>query len=312
MIALFEGRFNPQLKEGLEDLYNLYIYIDGRFVKGEEAKISVFDHGFLYGDGVFEGIRVYDGLIFKLDEHLDRLYNSAKAIGLEAPLIEKEMKEVILRVLRMNQLRDAHIRPIITRGFGKPGFDPRRSVRPTVVVMAYPFKPHMGLKPLRLITSSVRKRPPQVLDSKIKSLNYLNHILGKLQANAFGADDAIMLDMNGYISELCTANIFLVKGEKLYTPYPTSCLRGITRDTIIEIAEELGYGVEERNITLQELYTADEAFACGTGAEIVPCAEVDGRRIGIGDMGPITRRIREVYMGMVRDKASPYTTSVYD
>ncbi len=304
-------KFRPSLKEGLGELYNLYVYIDGQFLKGDDARLSVFDHGLLYGDGIFEGIRAYDGLVFKLDEHVKRLYDSAQAISLEIQLTREEMKNAILETIRTNALRNAHIRAIVTRGFGKPGVDPRRSVRPTVIIMVYPFPPLLGERGLKLITASVRRPSPDVLDSKIKSLNYLNNVLAKIQAYFAGADDAIMLDSNGFVAELSGENLFIVKEGEFFTPSATNSLEGITKETVVFLARESGYKVAEKNITLQELYTSDEALATGTAAGIVPIFEIDGRRIGNGTIGVASKKIIDAYHKLVRDKASPYNTLIF-
>lgn len=289
-------RFRPTQLEAAGELSDRYVFIDGRFVKGRDASILVWDRGLLYGDGVFEGIRVYSGRIFKLREHIDRLYDSAKAIGMEnIPLTKDEMCEAVVRTVRINELRDAHVRVVVTRGVGRLGLDPRGAVRPTVIIMAYPYPPLLGEKPARLITSSIRKKSPHSIDAKIKSLNYLENILAKLQAVAAGMDDAIIMDMAGAIAEGTGENIFVVKDGVISTPRTIACLHGVTRATVMELAERMGLKVVERDITVQELYTADEIFLAGTAAGIHPVAEVDGRRIGREVPGPITRRIREAY-----------------
>jgi branched-chain amino acid aminotransferase len=297
---------SSSLKERLKDLYDQYVYIDGEFVKGEEAKISVFDHGFLYGDGVFEGIRAYDGNVFALDEHLDRLYESAKALSIAVPIGKKELGQAILETLRKNKLKNAHIRPIVTRGVGRPGMDPKRAVRPSVIIMAYPFPPYAGEKPLRTIISSIRRKSPYSVDSKIKSLNYLDNILAKLQATAANVDEAIMMDMNGFVAEGTGENLFVVKNGKMYTPYPVAALEGVTRRIVMELASKLGIEVYERNLTYQELYVADEVFLTGTAAEIVAVKEIDGRTIGNGEPGPITETMIKEYKQYVRiNKLTP-------
>jgi branched-chain amino acid aminotransferase len=297
---LYADRFSRGLEEVVPDLCRLDVYVNGRFVKGSEAMVAVWDHGFLYGDGVFEGIRAYDGKVFKLDEHLDRLFDSAKGIGLEPPLTKEELKEVILETLRRNRLRDAHIRPIITRGVGGLGLDPRKCPTPTVVVMAYPFPKLLGEEPIRLTISSVRRKAPFSIDAKIKSLNYLDSILAKLQAIVGGYDDAIMLDIMGYIAEASGENIFVVKRGELFTPPTTAALHGITRATVIELAEREGFKVSEKLLTPQDLYAADEVFLVGTATEVAPVAEIDGRKIGQEVPGPVTRRLMEVYQRYVR------------
>ena len=291
--------FHPDLKGILKDLYELYVYIDGKLVRGEDAKISMFDHGFLYGDGVFEGIRAYDGAIFKLDEHIDRLYDSAKAIGIDVPLTKEALKKAILETVRKNNLQNCHIRPIITRGAGRPNLDPRMSVRPSVIVMAYPFPPSLGEKPLRLMTSSLRRKSYSI-DAKIKCLNYLDNILARLQAVTAGFDDAIMLDIDSSVAEGTGENVFFVKNERICTPLTTAALQGITRATVIELSRKLGYEVCERTVTIQEIWTADEAFYAGTGVEIASIAQIDGRNIGKNTPGSITKKIMSAYREYVR------------
>lgn len=290
-----KDEFKVSLKAKLGALYELYVFIDGKFVRGEDARISVFDHVILYGDGIYEGIRVYDGHIFKLDEHVERLFDSAKGLGLDIPLTKEEMKEAIQRTVAINGLSDAHIRPIVTRGAGKPGLDPARAASASVIIMAYPYKHWGASKPMRLMTTSVMKRPSNTVDSKIKSTSYLPNVLAKMQANVAGMDDAIMLDNRGLVAECTGENIWIVKNDRLLTPTLVSALGGITRATVFEIAEALGYQATEKDITIQEIYTADEVFVCGTACEIKPVGEVDGRLIGNGEMGEVTKRIIERY-----------------
>ncbi|MEM2539166.1 MAG: branched-chain-amino-acid transaminase [Candidatus Bathyarchaeia archaeon] len=284
----------------------ILVYIDGKFYPKDEAKISVFDHGFLYGDGVFEGIRAYDGVVFKLKEHIDRLYNSAHAIMLDIPLTKEEMIEAVLETLRRNNLRDAYIRLVVTRGVGDLGLDPRKCAKPSIIIIAVPllrlYDEEKRRKGISMIVSWVRRDPVDATSHEIKSLNYLNSILAKIEANNVGADEALILDTNGYICEATGENIFIVKDGKLYTPPRSSgALPGITASVVKRIAAKLGYEVIERNITVTELYSADEAFLTGTGAEIMPIREVNKRRIGEGKMGPITEKIFEEFMRVVRD-----------
>lgn len=274
----------------------LKVYIDGEFVPEEEARISVFDHGLLYGDGVFEGIRAYNGYVFKLEEHLDRLYASARAILLEIPLARDQMREAILETLRVNGLRDAYIRPIITRGVGDLGIDPRKCARPTVIIIAKEWKslyPEAFERGLRAVVAAVRNRSPESLPPTVKSLNYLTNILARIEANVRGADEAIMLDLQGHIAEGSADNIFIVRNGELYTPPPLHILPGITRQTVIELAKGEGLAVHEAFFGLAELYTADEVFLTGTAAEIAPIVEIDGRVIGEGKPGPITKKLWE-------------------
>jgi len=272
------------------------IYINGKFYPKSEASVSVYDHGFLYGDGVFEGIRAYNGVVFKLREHIERLYASAKAIMLEIPMDKEEMVNAVLETLRRNKLKDAYIRLLVTRGVGDLGLDPRKCKKPNVIIIAEPMLPLYGkeskLKGISLIFSSVRRDRVDATTHQIKSLNYLNSILAKLEAINAGADDAVMLDDRGFVAETSATNIFIVKDGKIVTPPTTTgALPGITRNFVIELAKKLGYEVEERDITPFELMTADEVFITGTGAEIVPVTKIAGRTIGDGTAGEITMKL---------------------
>ena len=281
------------------------VYIDGEYYPKSQAKISVFDHGLLYGDGVFEGIRAYKGVVFKLREHVDRLYNSAKVLMLNIPLTKEEMINTVLETLRKNKLQDAYIRLIVTRGVGDLGLDPRKCQKPTVIIIA----DHIKLYPkeakekgIRVLIVWVRRNPVDTTPHQVKSLNYLSSVLGKIEANIAGFDEAICLDKNGYVSEGVGENLFIVKDGKLITP-PTyaGLLVGITREVTIKLAERLGYTVIERNITPTDLFTADEAFLTGTAAEITPIAEVNGRIIGRGELGPITRHLMTEFEKLLGD-----------
>jgi len=284
----------------------LLVYIDGEYYPESEAKISVFDHGFLYGDGVFEGIRSYNGVVFKLREHIDRLYYSARAIMLEIPLTKEEMMKAVLETLRRNNLKDAYIRLVVTRGKGDLGLDPRKCPKPSVIIITVPllqlYDEKKREKGMSMIVSWVRRDPVDATTHEIKSLNYLNSILAKIEANNAGADEAIILDTNGFICEATAENIFIVKDGKIITPPSTSGpLPGITASVVKEIAQDMGYQVIEKGITVAELYGADEAFVTGTAAEIMPIREVNKRRIGEGRMGPITRKILERFREYVKD-----------
>ncbi|MCS7235143.1 MAG: branched-chain-amino-acid transaminase [Armatimonadota bacterium] len=289
-----------------------WVYVDGRFVPKEEASVSVYDHGFLYGDGVFEGIRVYRGRVFKLDEHVRRLYESAKSILLDVPMPPEEMKRVIVDAVRRNGLQDAYVRPIVTRGRGDLGIDPRKCSRPTVVVIVdqiqlYPERAYR--EGLRMVTATHRKIPPDSLNPRIKSLNYLNQILARLEANLAGADEALMLNHDGYVCECTADNVFVVRGGEVWTPAAhLGILRGVTRDAVLEIARELGIPAFERTFTLHDVYTADEVFLTGTGAEIGPVVWVDGRVIGSGKPGPVTLRLLAAY----RERAGREGVPVYE
>lgn len=283
----------------------LLVYIDGEYHPKSRAKVSVYDHGLLYGDGVFEGIRAYDGVVFKLKEHIDRLYRSASVIMLNIPLTKEEMINAVLETLRKNNLRDAYIRLLVTRGVGDLGLDPRKCPKPTVVIITDIIKLHSGEakeKGIRAMLVWVKRDPVDATSHEVKSLNYLNSILGKIEANIAGFDEAICLDKNGHISEGVAENIFIVKNGKVITP-PTStgALVGITRDVAMKLAEKLGYTAVESNITPTDLFTADEAFFTGTAAEIVPIVEVNKRMIGDGNPGPITRRLMQEFEKVLRD-----------
>ena len=270
------------------------VFLNGAFVPENEARISVYDHGFLYGDGVFEGIRAYNGRVFRLKEHVDRLYESAKAIALDVPMTKAEMSELILEACRVNGLRNAYVRPIVARGVGDLGLDPRKCKTPTVVVLAREFGALYGdkyEKGLKLCTVSVRRNSPNALSPNIKSLNYLNNIMARLEVNAQGCDEGIMLDQNGFVSEATADNIFLIKNGVVITPPTYNSLKGITRQAVVDIARESGYEVQEVPLTMFDVYNADEVFITGTAAEIAPCVNVDNRVIGDGKPGPITKHL---------------------
>jgi branched-chain amino acid aminotransferase len=276
------------------------IYIDGELVPRSEARISVLDHGLLYGDGVFEGIRCYNGVVFKLREHIDRLYRSAKVIKLDIPLTKEEMIKAVIETLKANGLRDAYIRLIVTRGVGDLGLDPRKCGKPSVIIIAEKMEPILGKmareKGAKLIISSVRRDPVYATSHEVKSLNYLNSILAKLEAINANADDALMLDSRGFVSEASAANLFIVKDNSLITPPVTAgILPGITRAFVMELAKSLGINVYERDITPVELLTADEVFLTGTGAEIVPVTMINGVKIGDGTPGRITKLLIEEF-----------------
>lgn len=283
----------------------LLVYIDGEYYPKSQAKISVYDHGLLYGDGVFEGIRAYNGVVFKLKEHIDRLYRSAHAIMLQIPATKEEMIKIVLETLRKNQLKDAYIRLVVTRGVGDLGLDPRKCPKPTVIVITDTIVLHKGEakeKGVTAMLSWVKRDPVDATTHEIKSLNYLNSILAKIEANINGVDEAICLDKNGYICEGVAENIFIVKNGRIYTPPSyTGALPGITAAAVTELAKQLGYEVIEKNLTPYELFTADEVFFTGTAAEIVPVREINKRQIGNGKPGPITRRLMEEFSTLVQD-----------
>jgi branched-chain amino acid aminotransferase len=286
----------------------MIIYIDGRFVPREEARLSVFDHGFLYGDGVFEGIRAYNGRVFRLREHLDRLYDSARAIDLIIPVTKEEMSEIILETLRKNKLKNGYIRPIVTRGVGDLGLDPRKCPKPSIFVIAVEWGAMYGdlyEKGLNAITVSVRRNPAEALPPNVKSLNYLNNILGKIEANYKGGDEAIFFDTNGYLSEGSGDNIFVVKNGAIYTPPTLNNLRGITRAVVIELARSLGISLFEQDLGYYDLYAADEVFVTGTAAEVAPIVLIDGRSIGSGKPGPVTRQLMVSFRSVTETEGTP-------
>ncbi|PWR73113.1 branched-chain-amino-acid transaminase [Methanospirillum stamsii] len=286
----------------------MQIYIDGKYYPKEEAKVSVFDHGFLYGDGVFEGIRAYSGRIFRLDEHLDRLYDSAKTIDLKASITKDEMAKAIIETCKKNNLKDAYIRPIISRGVGDLGLDPRKCAKSSVFIIATEWGAMYGdlyEKGLKAITVSVRRNPAEALPPNVKSLNYLNNIMAKIEANYKGGDEAIFFDTNGYVCEGSGDNIFVIKNGVIITPPTLNNLRGITRMVALEIANSLGITVLERNMGYYDLYSADEVFVTGTAAEIAPITWIDGRDIGTGKPGPITRQCMEQFKIVVQKEGTP-------
>jgi branched-chain amino acid aminotransferase len=281
-------------------------YLDGNFVDESDAKVSVFDHGFLYGDGVFEGIRAYNRRVFKLREHMERLYESAKAIDLQIPISMEEFQKKVIELCRLNNLNDAYLRPIASRGVGDLGLDPKKCGKPTVLIVEKEMKPLLGEGDMKLITVFWRRNAPDALSPNIKSLNYLNNILGKLEANRHNANDCIFLDREGYVSEGTGENLFMVKKGVIITPPTLTNLKGITRNAIAEIARSKGYEVREERVSLFDVYNADEVFLCGTAAEIAPVSNIDGRTIGPGKTGRITSEIKEAYMQKVRSEGEPF------
>jgi branched-chain amino acid aminotransferase len=284
------------------------IYLDGNYVPSEEAKVSVFDHGLLYGDGVFEGIRVYGGRIFRLDQHLDRLFNSAKAIMLQIPLTREQLVEACCETCRQNKLKDGYIRLVVTRGVGYLGLNPFRCKNPTVFIIAdrielYPEEVYR--KGLKLITASTQRTNPSAMSPSIKSLNYLNNILAKIEAVNAGTFEAIMLNAQGHVAECTGDNIFIIRSSKLETP-PVSAgaLIGITRQVVIELAAKRKIAVSEPNLTRYDLTTADEVFLTGTAAEIVPVSSIDGRIIGSGRPGLLTLKLTEDFRKLTRSEGT--------
>ena len=283
----------------------LQVYIDGNFYPKSEAKISVFDHGLLYGDGIFEGIRAYDGIVFKLKEHIDRLYRSAHMIMLSIPIDREEMIERTLETLRRNKLRDAYIRLVVTRGKGDLGLNPRRCPKPTIIIITDSIMLHgddAKENGIVALISWVKRDPVDATSHEIKSLNYLNSILAKIEANIWGVDEAIVLDKNGFVCEGVAENIFLVKNGKLCTPPTyTGALHGITAQAVQDLAKKLGYDVEETIITPFQLFNADEVFFTGTASEIIPLREINKRQINDGKPGPTTKRLQAEFAKLIRD-----------
>lgn len=280
-----------------------WIYLNGQYVTKENAKISVYDHGFLYGDGIFEGIRVYSGNIFKCREHLERLYDSAKSIMLDIPLPLEEMQDAMVETIRRNELRDGYIRLIVSRGAGNLGLDPRRCPQASVIIIVeqlaiYPEEAYRN--GLRTVSVSQRRNIPDALNPKIKSLNYLNNILVKIQANLADVGEAIMLNAQGYVAEGSSDNIFIIKKGVVYTPpCYLGALEGITRAAIMELCGKLGYTLKEEPFTLHDVYVADEVFFTGTAAEVIAVREVDGRIIGSGQAGPMTLNLLKHFREIV-------------
>jgi len=296
-------KHTKEVKNRLND--ELEVYVDGAYYPKSRAKISVFDHGLLYGDGVFEGIREYNGVVFKLKEHIDRLYRSAHALMLKIPLTKEEMITAIVETLRKNKLKDSYIRLVVTRGIGDLGLDPRKCPKPSVIIITDTILLHAsGAKENGITTmfSWVRRNPVDSTTQEIKSLNYLNSVLGKIEANANGVDEAICLESNGYIAEGVGENVFIVKkGEILTPPTSTGALAGITAEVVEEIAAKLSLKLTVTNLTPFMLFTAEEAFLTGTAMEMVPIREVNKRQIGTGQPGPITKKILTEFQKIIED-----------
>jgi branched-chain amino acid aminotransferase len=280
------------------------VNINGQLLDRADAKVSVYDHGLLYGDGVFEGIRIYAGKVFRLHEHIERLYESARHILLEIPWSPQKMVEEVQRTVEANQKKEGYIRLVVTRGIGTLGLDPHNCSSPQIIVIVddislYPARVYE--EGMEVITSSIIRSHPNTISPRVKSLNYLNNILAKIEAHRAGVPEAIMLNHVGEVAECTGDNIFLVKHGLLRTPpINAGILEGVTRDAIIELAQAAGITVQEIPLTRHDVYTADELFLTGTGAEIVPVVKVDGRSIGSGKPGPITRQLRERYQVLTR------------
>jgi len=285
------------------------IFIDGKYYDERDAKISVFDHGLLYGDGIFEGIRAYHGCVFKLQEHIDRLFCSARAILLQIPMSHAQIMRATIETCRKNKIRDGYIRLLVTRGVGTLGLNPKSCKRPSVIIIAdkiqlYP--PVVYQRGLDIITVPTMRNLHSALNPAIKSLNYLNNILAKIEANNGGCEEAVMLNAEGFVAECTGDNLFIVKNGALFTP-PLSAgtLYGITRQTVMELAEAAGLKVSEPNLTRYDLFNADECFLTGTGAEIVPVVKIDGRVIGAGEPGPVTRQLVKAYHALTKTSGEP-------
>jgi len=281
------------------------VYIDGKFYSKSEAKISVYDHGLLYGDGVFEGIRAYNGSVFKLREHIDRLYESAHTIMLRIDKSKEEIIKAVVDTLKKNNLRDSYIRLVVTRGCGDLGLDPRKCARPTIIVITDTIRLHDGdqkEKGMTAIIAWVRRDAIDATSHEIKSLNYMNSVLAKIEANNAGADEAISLERSGYVCEGVAENIFIVHDGQIFTPRSsTGALPGITAQVVMRIGAKLGYAVNYRNISPHDLFRANEVFFTGTAAEIVSVREINKRVIGGGKPGPVTKRLIEEYQKLVKD-----------
>lgn len=285
------------------------VYIDGKYYDEQNAKISVFDHGLLYGDGIFEGIRAYNGRVFKLKEHIDRLFYSAKAILLNLPLSHEQICRAVVDTCRQNNIRDGYIRLVVTRGPGGLGLNPNKCKHPSVIVIAdkiqlYP--PEMYERGLDIITVPTTRNLHSALNPAIKSLNYLNNVLAKIEANLGGCEEAIMLNANGYVSECTGDNVFILKAGKMFTPpLSAGALYGITRATVIDLARQSGIEVSEPDLTRYDLFNADECFLTGTGAELIPVVKIDGRVIGDGKPGAITNSLVKKYHELTQSTGEP-------
>ncbi|RJE46860.1 MULTISPECIES: branched-chain-amino-acid transaminase [unclassified Dehalobacter] len=287
----------------------MIIYCDGKFVDSQEAKISVFDHGFLYGDGVFEGIRAYNSRVFKLKEHIDRLYDSANAILLNVEVSRREMMDIVVETVRKNSLTDAYIRLIISRGVGDMGLDPRKCPKSEIICIAgnislYPQS--MYENGMEIITAATRRNSSDALSPRIKSLNYLNNIMAKIEANRAGLMEALMLNQEGYVSEATGDNIFIIKDGVITTPpVYAGILKGVTRDSVIDLARQEGITVQEELFHLIDVYSADECFLTGTAAELIPIITLDSRKIGDGKPGPVFKKLLAKFHEYVKTEGEP-------
>ena len=285
------------------------IYIDGQFLPEAEAKVSVFDHGLLYGDGIFEGIRFYNGRVFRLEEHHDRLWDSARSILLDIPMSREEMTEALLETIRKNGLRDGYIRQIVTRGVGNLGLNPAQCKSPTVIIIAatialYPEEVYRN--GLTIVTCPTRRAGAATLNPAVKSLNYLNNVMARIEANLSGADEALMLNDAGMVAECTADNVFIIKKGQIFTPpISAGALRGITRAVVFEIADELGIKITETDISRHDVFVADECFLTGTAAEVIPVIKADGRTIGTGKPGELSGRMITRFRELTRAEGTP-------
>jgi branched-chain amino acid aminotransferase len=288
------------------------IYIDGQFFAEQDAKVSVFDHGLLYGDGIFEGIRFYNGRVFRLEEHLQRLWDSARSICLEIPMSMPAMTEALLESIRQNDLRDGYIRLVVTRGVGNLGLNPAQCKKPSVIIIAATialYPPEVYLKGLTVVTCATRRTGPSALNPAVKSLNYLNNVMARIEANLAGADEALMLNDAGNVAECTADNVFVMKHGQIFTPpISAGALRGITRSVAFELAAEMGLRITETDITRHDVFIADECFLTGTAAELIPVIKADGRTIGNGTPGPITQRMMARFREITRETGTPIYT----
>jgi len=285
------------------------IYIDGEFLPKSEAKISVFDHGFLYGDGVFEGIRAYHGRVFRLEPHIERLYESAKAIGLVIPVSPKEMSDIVVDSCRRNGIANGYIRLVVSRGIGDLGLNPYLCPKATIVCIAATiqlYAAELYEKGLDIVTVATPRNHPEALNPRIKSLNYLNNIMAKMEAIRAGVPEAVMLNLQGFVAECTGDNIFIIRRGKLITPPSTEgALEGITRGVVIDLARKKGLVVAEERMSRFDIYTADEMFLTGTGAELIPVVKVDGRVIGAGVAGPVFKGLLEDFKAFTKVDGAP-------
>lgn len=293
---------SPNVKE-------VMIYIDGEFLPEADAKISVFDHGLLYGDGIFEGIRFYNGRVFRLEEHLARLWDSARSICLEIPIDREEMTKALLETIRQNGLREGYIRLIVTRGVGNLGLNPAQCKRPSIIIIAttialYPKE--IAENGLTVVTCATRRTGAAALNPAVKSLNYLNNVMARIEANLAGADEALMLNEAGHVAECTADNVFIIKNGQIFTPpISAGALRGITRSVVFDIATELKLKITETDITRHDVFVADECFLTGTAAELIPVIKADGRSIGTGKPGPITKKMINRFRELTRETGTP-------